>query len=215
MRILANGFVLTAALVGSGAVYGDVTYEYVGNDFTYTGESGSAPPPPAYTTSDFVSVSMTLSAALGPNLVWDSIYPSQFSFSDGQQTITNVSATNTDFEVWTNGSGQITNWIIVANNFNLASHEDQIGTYNSSQTSSPGDQGTQVLCGQGSSTTAGCYLGGAGFGETTGSNTGDPGIWSISAVPEPTSVCLMLSGLGGLGAFMRKRRTPKFISLLS
>jgi hypothetical protein len=58
----------------------DVVYTYTGNPFTSV--LGS------YTTSDFVSVSFTLATPLGPNFAFAFISPTDFTFSDGQQTFT-------------------------------------------------------------------------------------------------------------------------------
>jgi hypothetical protein len=43
-----------------------------------------------YTTSDFVTVMMTLAAPVAPNMPLTDIEPIAFTFSDGVQTITNL-----------------------------------------------------------------------------------------------------------------------------
>ena len=40
----------------------------------------------------------------------------------------------------------------------------------------------------------------------TGYNTGSPGFWSVSSVPEPAAWALMFAGILGLGAVLRGKR---------
>jgi len=73
------------------------TYQYTGNPFTTV----SAP----YTTSDFVSGMVTLAGPLAPNMPLDFVSPTAFSFSDGHQTITNLTATSATFAFQTGAHG--------------------------------------------------------------------------------------------------------------
>src|SRR5689334_11307437 len=68
------------------------TYQYTGNPFTYV--SG------AYTTSDFVTVMLTLAAPLPSNFE-GYVTPTAFTFSDGVQTITELTAVASFFFVAT------------------------------------------------------------------------------------------------------------------
>ena len=104
---LAVVFVLAVPLMA------DTVYTYAGNDFNdITGTD--------FTTSDSVTGSFTVSSPLGDNLNGANIASSaiSFSFSDGPDTITNTTpGIDTCFcsptiDIWTNGSGQITNWDI-------------------------------------------------------------------------------------------------------
>ena len=100
------GFTLT--VIGASSASADVTYSYVGNDFTIV----QAP----YTTTDSVTGFITLSSALGAGLTLISVVPTMFSFSDGVQTINSASPDPAAsivpdiFKFSTNGSGQITAW---------------------------------------------------------------------------------------------------------
>src|SRR5215471_1073972 len=78
------------------------TYKYTGNPFTFvTG---------VYTTSDFVTVMLTLASPLAPNMPLSTITPTAFTFSDGVQTITNLTSSGTNLQVATGAAGQITIW---------------------------------------------------------------------------------------------------------
>ena len=97
---------LVGCVLSIAAARADVTYSYTGNDFT----SATSP----YTTSDSVTGSITLTSALADNISSFSFEPAasivSFSFSDGQQTITNANATTGQFAFETNSSGDIIGW---------------------------------------------------------------------------------------------------------
>jgi hypothetical protein len=81
------------------------TYQYTGNPFTAV----IAP----YTTSEFVTVMMTLAAPVAPNKPLTTISPIAFTFSDGVQTITNLTPNVTSiFQVVTGPAGTITGWFV-------------------------------------------------------------------------------------------------------
>jgi hypothetical protein len=82
------------------------TYQYTGNPFTDV----TAP----YTTSDFVTATLTLAGPLAPNMPLTSVTPIAFTLSDGVQTITNLTPGlfNAAFSVETGGAGQIRFWIM-------------------------------------------------------------------------------------------------------
>src|SRR5215831_15453575 len=84
------------------------TYQYTGNPFT----TADFP----YTTSDYVTVMMTLAEPLPSNFHGD-VTPTAFTISDGVQTFTN---TTPDFHTFlnfvTNDRGEITFWTVVAEN---------------------------------------------------------------------------------------------------
>ena len=77
------------------------TYQYTGNPFTQV----SGP----YTTSDFVSGMVTLAGPLPPNFS-GTVTPTAFTFSDGVQTITNLTGLSSDFMFVTGPTGQIISW---------------------------------------------------------------------------------------------------------
>jgi hypothetical protein len=100
--VLLLAVVITTAL-RSQPVFATATYTYTGNPFTTV----SGP----YTTSDFVSGMVTLAGPLAPNMAFDFVSPTAFSFSDGVQTITDQTAAgNIIFAFETGPTGAITAW---------------------------------------------------------------------------------------------------------
>jgi hypothetical protein len=99
----------TVSTVGASGAKADVVYSYTGNDFN----SFSTPALP-YTTSDFVSLTLTLSAPLGDKLTNASVTPISFTISDGVDTLDITSAPLTDdtFQFSTSSNGTITGWDI-------------------------------------------------------------------------------------------------------
>jgi len=164
----------------------DTTYTYTGNDFTDL----LAP----YTTSDSVTASFTVTSPLGDNYAYQEVAPSSFSFSDGVQTLTNLNATPTRFDVGTDLNGNITAWNIDI----FDSSDDYIET----------DTGLNALGTFGVDTVGGFTALGQLFG--------DPGIWTSnisdpppSATPEPSSLCLLGTGMIGALAAIRRRFTSQ------
>jgi len=94
------------------------TYHYTGNPFTF------ATPP--YTTSDFVTGMITLASPLAPNFSGN-VSPIAFTFSDGVQTITNLTAVNTFFFFRTGPTGEITEWDVFASVFSGLITSTKIG----------------------------------------------------------------------------------------
>src|SRR5215471_5063071 len=79
------------------------TYQYTGNPFTEVVG--------AYTTSDFVSGTVTLADPLAPNTALTSVSPTAFTFSDGVQTFTNLSpSVDFSFTFATGPTGAIILW---------------------------------------------------------------------------------------------------------
>ena len=68
-----------------------------------------------YTTSDVVSGMLTLAGLLASNMPLTAIKPTAFTFSDGEQTISNLTfPVGTVFNVATGATGNITLWYMVA-----------------------------------------------------------------------------------------------------
>jgi len=97
---------ITAALISQPMFAVPTTYVYTGNPFT----TAQAP----YSTSDFVTVRVTLARPLGANMPITVVTPLAFSFSDGVQTITKNTATITAFYFATGPLAQPTTWDVAA-----------------------------------------------------------------------------------------------------
>ena len=169
-RAILAGAAMAFWAFAAGSVEASATYTYTGSPFTnfYFGWSGG--------TS--VTGSMTLSAPLGDNLNLASVTPIAFSFTDGDDTITNLNTNpGTQFLFSTDSSGAIINW---ANNYARTS-TDFIG--------SDGRGDLAVFLPSEATSSVG-------------------GSWALSAtgVPEPASWAMQLVGLGCLGGAMRLRR---------
>jgi hypothetical protein len=158
----------------------DTTYTYTGNDFTSVYGT-------AYTTSDSVSGSFTVSTPLGGDLLDDNITPASFGFTDGVDTLTNANVTGEEFfSISTNASGEITNWYIVVS-------DSIVG---------PAIYTQDDLDGVAADT-------GENYGLTgVGQNRDDPGTWtetSSSVAPEPSTLALLGTGVLGLAGIVRRR----------
>ena len=166
--------VLLAAISLPLPLLADTTYTYTGNDFIYA----SSP----YTTSDSVSGEFTLSSPLANNITTlTTITPVSFSFTDGVNTITNLTAgVNVSyFEFETNASGAITYWDI---NVSTNSGDENIQSYNE-----PGGYDD-----------AGYHYNASSFGIASVPSAGTWSESTPSATPEPSSLVLFATGLIGL-----------------
>jgi hypothetical protein len=191
---------VTAAVVGLlslGVINGNsaraAVYDYTGNDFnSFFGST--------YTSSDSVTASFSFSSVLPDNLSNANLSPETFSISDGVQTITNSStgAHVAFFELSTNSSGAIVGWnIVIYDETSTAYHEIDLAGI---------DRGLMQTCGAGSTTTS-CIN---ASNVTDGSQTNDPGIWTVTGVPEPSTWAMMILGFMGVGfmAYRRKQNGP-------
>jgi hypothetical protein len=180
---LAILIAVTASLSAVGAVSASansVLYSYTGNPFTIV----QSP----YTTSDSVTASIVLSAALGDSLTDANVTPTSYTLTDGQQTNTNLNSIgSTLFQFSTNATGKITDWTIETNTL--------VGLINTQSISSE-----MVDVGQLTSTFA------------LGENLNNPGKWAgpnqpIASTPLPAALPLFATGLGAMGLFgWRKKR---------
>jgi hypothetical protein len=176
-KTIKFGTLFMAALCASAAQAATLTYNYTGNEFTVAVSP--------QTTTNFVSGSFTLPAALGDNLFNEAITPSTYSFSDGLQTMTNANSAIEFFDISTGGSGQITGWYIYL--YTVGELDNDI-IYTSSI------YGGGIVCGV-------CdFVSNVNSGES-GEVINDPGTWT----PEPSTVALMSLGILA-GAFVARKR---------
>ena len=146
---------------------------------TYTGNDFTSFRPP-YTSTDKVTASITLANPLGDNFPLARVTAIMFSISDGVQTITNTNpAAGPLFEFSTDATGDIVNWFVQVAAVVLIIESGNLGL------GSVRDQTSNPLL----------------FGD----NFGDPGTWTSTVVPEPSTWLMMLLGFAGLG-FMGYRR---------
>jgi len=169
---LQKSVIIGILIVFSAMAKADTLYSYTGNDFTYA-ES-------PYTTSDSITGSFTTSVPLADDLSLVTITPISYSFTDGVQTITDLTNTNPDpfFDISTDSSGNIIQWEIdpgtatgnfIQFDYVLGYTTDNYVRY--------------------------------GFNEAYNNEEGN---WS-SSVPEPSGGVLMGIGLLGLGFIVRRR----------
>ncbi len=162
------------------------TYTYTGNlfnQFSLNGQCGSVGVGGECNITGSFTVSMPLTA--GMSLQAGS--PVSFAFSDGNNNITSgdEDPTALQFLIGTDGAGNIDEWFIVLENL---SHDLVMQSLNAPAFNSNVRDLTAA---------AGLYQ---------AENINSPGTWSPSAVPEPSSLMLLLIAIG-LVFVMRKRIT--------
>ena len=159
-----------------------VTYSYQGKPFDAFLDDQSVPG--SYDSTMFVSGFFELAEALDANLDAEDIATSvlSFSFSDGRQTITNLTATTSTFRVSTDGLGNILSWRALVGEGN-----PQTALI---QTANETLGGRLVELDQ-------ARIGAVLQAFDQGSVSGQPGAWTL--IPEPSTVLLFAAGLVGLG----------------
>jgi hypothetical protein len=205
--VLCSGLKLRRLLVGlaalaiAGVASAQVTYTYRGNSFDSIANSGVGTP---YTASDFVSGSFTVASALtNGSYSFTASTPSfSYSFSDGVynfNSATDQLETSVDVTV---ASGAISSWAIVleTTNNNPISGLANMASYNL-----PGilvsDIGALYALNVPGDSTSG-ETGAFDFGRMDG----NPGTWTVSPIPEPSTYAMLLSGLAVLGFVLRRNK---------
>lgn len=175
------------ALLGAGTAQAIATYTYVGNNFDEIRTTPSVIG--TYTTTQSVSGSFTLGAAIGANARrFDaSDLVTTFSFTDGRQTFDETTNLSRLFiNVDTDAAGDIVAWRVVLQRRDIRPL-DAIETVNFGIT-------VQDLGSQQSSAIA----------IDRGRIRNAPGTWSVEVIPEPGTALLLGLGLAGLGSVRRR-----------
>jgi hypothetical protein len=222
-RRLLCSVVPVLMLLTTSQAHASAIYTYTGSAFTVTNVDGPTPPADVYTSTDFVSGTVELSAPLAPNLdVWNSgfLTPLSFSFSDGVNTITNTSATQASFSFGTDALGNIVYW-----QARLAMFTPHVGGGTSQSidalhypafaifSGETRDFAADTLCGP-ASTSGGC----AYFGDpyyTQGAQVRVAGTWQLQPsqpVPAPDTATMVLFGTALVGVMARRRATSRHSS---
>ena len=175
--------------------------DYVGNNFTDIQLFGVSPPDP-FTTSDNVTGWLSLPGRLGPNLVDERVTPLSFSFSNGVNTLDELTVTASDFIFSTDGDGLPTEWEV-----NLEFRGPILGNGQSLARGiittlggflDDGDWGGHTLCE---------FTGPFACGDFTYINLAQNstvGRWEYK-VPAPATLALFTIGLAGLGWSRHKK----------
>ena len=199
--ILAATFLLPAPLLAQ-----VTTYTYTGNDFN---QFTAYTPPQLFNSSDSVNGDLVLSSPLSASLTTlTTVAPTSFSFSDGLETITNLTTSLSIFQFETNAAGAITGWNIFIGvpNSGGSGQDSIISQDYSGSAEDEGQYAFSILnyyCGAGPP----CHLfnGLIGGNGSTGSTAG---MWipssSASATPEPSSFLLLFIALPALAAASRR-----------
>lgn len=182
--------VLLVCLFGvAGLARADAIYVYLGNSFTDF--HGTDTCPPECSISGYVIFNNPLPPDLdGTNSQYQfDVTPLSYAFTDGSIVATSSNSSYDFFSLSTNASGGITSWAI-----RLFNPPNDGGNYTGIQllTSTAIDISTE-----------------APAAVNFAALPGDPGQWYEVAVPEPSTLAMLIGGLlslAGMGLFVRRRK---------
>jgi hypothetical protein len=172
------------------------TYSYTGLNFTFIFDN--TPPAGTFTGADSVSGSFDLAVPLGPSFALSDISGSvlSYSFTDGRSIFTDGGSAITNFDVETDGSGAISDWVL---SFEIGVPATMVGdTTRALGTQFTSDFGNVSECTAASGGNCTTFSADNGIVNVVGGGT-----WTF--VPEPTTASLLGLGLAGL-AVQRRRR---------
>ena len=203
MRIITHAalaaiVIMASSVLGTGGAY-SATYVYTGNPFTTVFLGGGQGGGGTYTTSDFVTLNVILSAPLPDNMAFADVTSQIMSLtaSDGVQSIPFNLGINDVLKLGTS-SGEITSWAFSVNNLALLLTTPNVG-----------NTGINYSVISSNNSVSGTFdQGMLDFG--FGINQDQAGSWTsqVSQTPLPAALPLFATGLGAFGLFgwWRKRK---------
>lgn len=172
------GLCLSVFVLTAGAASAATTMHYTGLAFDHFNTYLSNP----YTTSDRITGTVVLATPIASNSFYYGS-PLSFSFSDGVQTLTNVTGFANGFSFETDANGNIAKW-----GFNISRLAGPGYIYSSRTSNGSVDTGN--------------------FESESGYTNSVMANWTITTtpgVPEPASWALLVTGFGVAGAVQRRR----------
>lgn len=204
MKFKVHAAIMVAGATGLAAAPASAgwLYSYTGKPFTDVTSACCGPDTP-FTTSDYISFHFTSPDLLAPNLndAGFSAPITGWALSVGPLSYNNTDGVLYSINFSTNAFGNITGYQfttqtnVVAPNLLPAEYpptpyEEEVFSFDL-----PAPLGMED----------GIYIPSIFQDSSYASNTGSPGAWTISSVPEPGAWALMLIGVGCVGAALRRR----------
>jgi hypothetical protein len=179
-------------------------YSYTGPAYSLIDDAAGTPG--TYSSAMHISGTATFDAPLGSFLsVFDPVSPLAFSFTDGRVTVSNLNSAvlglgseETSFRFGTNEDGAITSWLLVLRLADPSPHARQSFNSNFLSASAFSDNAElSVDFATADSASASLLVGDL------------PGVWTVTAVPEPAAYVTLLAGLAVLVPCMRRMRSRR------
>ena len=195
--VCSIGLLAMLSLILPGSLRADTVLTYTGNPYTFcewaytcTGTSPALSLTLDTTLTGAQFDNLTLGTVAGGNL---SGFVSSFTLTDGAEvTVTLPTAAYQFFDVATGASGDITSWDIVAYTNGTVGGLNNFGATCNVSAANCTNLDVTALQVNGC-----CYY---AFGD----NSGEPGTWTVTTVPEPGTGGLIMFGIG-FALVMRKR----------